>query len=244
MQKSFFIAAAVTLLCASSFSMAAHHEKAKDNNATAKGWFMASCGDLDGFVKYVKKHMANDGVVMPPRYVGLGFILDNYEGENFGTVMMVMPGTPAAGVLKAGDKFVSVNGVDMTFENRDDMTFRGAPGKPVKAMIERDGKTMPIMVTRGVIERASTKEQVLERLSKANAEDWPATSCIVTEVVSEGNVVFLVGERNDMEMSTGYPYTTRSVGRMEFNEAGKVVKAWYMDESQFVLEQLGYTISR
>ena len=63
-----------TALCAATVANAGHHEG--DNKAVAKGWWDASCGSLDGFMAYVDKHMADDGVFMPDRYVGLGFQVD------------------------------------------------------------------------------------------------------------------------------------------------------------------------
>ena len=231
-----------TALCAATVANAGHHEG--DNKAVAKGWWDASCGSLDGFMAYVDKHMADDGVFMPDRYVGLGFQVDNEDGDDFGTVLRVTPGTPASEVLKEGDRFVSVNGMDMTFENRGKTTFRGAPGEAVSAVIVRDGKEMPIEINRGIIAVASSKAQSLANLKLADAEDWPSDSCNVMEAVQEGNVVYVMGEWSDTESETGIKFTSRGVSRFEFNDSGQISKAWNLNEQRFVLEQLGFTISR
>ena len=186
--------------------------------------------------------MADDGVVMPARYVGFGFQLDSNPEDEM-RVVLVTPDTPASKVLQQGDVFVSVNGVPSTFENRDKMTFRGKPGEPVPAVILRDGKEMEIEVNR-VIEAVNNKERVLKGLGLADADDWPADSCSVVEVVAEGNVVYVHREWSDTESETGYKFKQRDVTRFEFNEAGKVSKLWGLGEGQFVLEQLGYTITR
>ncbi len=243
MQRIATWAAGAALLCAATGSFAAHHEE-KDLKAVAKGWYDAACADLAGFIAYVDKHMADDGVFMPGRYVGLGFTVDNNEGDDFGTVMSVTPGTPAAEVLKAGDQFVSVNGMAMTFANRDKTTFRGKPGEAVKAEIMRDGKKMPVEVNRGIIAAKNSKERVLANLALADADDWPADSCAVTDVIAEGKVVYVTGEWSDTEVETGYTFTQRGISRFEFNDDGKIVEGWNMTEERFVLEQLGYTISR
>lgn len=234
---------AAAVLAVSMSAQAAHHE-AKDNKAVAAGWIKASCTDLGEFTSYLSKHMADDGMWMPARYVGLGFRQMQEDNEDFGKVMMVMDGTPASKVLKEGDVFVSVAGVESTFENRDRMDFRGAPGEPVKAVIMRDGKEMDIEVTRGVIEVVDDKDTVMRNLAQANAETWGSDSCDIAEQVQEGNVVYTVTDWMDTEEETGIKFKSRTVTRMEFNDMGQVVKAWNMGEDSFVLEQLGYSITR
>lgn len=228
---------AISLFAATGVN-AAHHET--DLKAVAKGWIEASCGDRAGFMDYVKAHMADDGVWMPARYVGLGFQIDIDEM----TVSMVMPDTPAASNLKVGDQFVEVNGVAATEENRDRMSFRGEPGQPVKAVIKRDGKEMDVEITRGIIERAESKDVALANLQLGDAEDWGTGTCSVEEMVQEGNVIYAHIAWTDTERDTGIQYRGSDITRFEFNDAGQVVKGWNRGESRFVLEQLGYSITR
>jgi len=236
-------AAAATFAMTATAIFAAHHEGPKDQKEVAADWIKSSCGELAPFISYVEKHMADDGVFMPARYVGFGFQLDNNPEDEM-RVVMVTPDTPASKVLQQGDVFVSVNGVPSTFENRDKMTFRGKPGEPVPAVILRDGKEMEIEVNRGVIEAVNDKERALMGLGLADADDWPADSCSVVEVVAEGKVVYVHSESSYTESETGYKFKQRDVQRFEFNEAGQVSKLWGLGEGRFVLEQLGYTISR
>ena len=236
-------AAAATLAMISTGVLADGHEGSGGQKEVATGWFNASCGELDKFIAYVEEHMADDGVLIPARYVGLGFLLDSNPKDEM-RVEMVTPDTPASKVLKKGDVFVSVNGVPATYENRDKMTFRGKPGEPVPAVILRDGKEMEIEVERGVIEALNNKERVLEGLSIADADNWPTESCSLVEVVAEGNVVYLHGKWSDTESETGYKFKGQGISRFEFNKAGQVSKLWGLNEDQFILEQLGYTITR
>jgi hypothetical protein len=236
-------AAAATLAMITSTVFAGHHEGPEGHKKVAADWMKAACGELAPFVSYIEKHMADDGVFMPARYVGFGFQLDSNPDDEM-RVVMVTPDTPASKVLKEGDVFVSVNGVPSNFENRDKMTFRGKPGEPVPAVVLRDGKEMEIEVNRGVIEAVNSKARVLEGLKLADAEDWPADSCSVVEVVAEGNVVYVHREWSDTESETGYKFKQRDITRFEFNEAGKVSQLWGLGESRFVLEQLGFTITR
>lgn len=243
MQSIIRWATVATLAMTTTAVFAAHHEGPKNQKEVAAGWMKSACGELAPFMAYIEKHMADDGIILPARYVGFGFQLDS-DPEDEMRVVMVTPNTPASKVLKEGDVFVSVNGVPSTYENRDKMSFRGKPGEPVPAVILRDGKEMEIEVNRGVIETANDKERVLMGLRLADAEDWPADSCSVVEVVAEGNVVYVHREWSDTESETGYKFKQRDVTRFEFNEAGQVSKLWGLGEGRFVLEQLGYTISR
>ena len=235
--------AAATLTMTATACIATHHEGPMDHKKVAVDWVKSSCGELAPFIAYVEKHMADDGVFVPDRYVGFGFQLDN-DPEDEMRVQLVTPDTPASKVLKQGDVFVSVNGVPATYENRDNMSFRGKPGEPVPAVILRDGKEMKIEVNRGVIEAVNDKERSLKGLQLADADDWSTDSCSVTEVVAEGNVVYVSGEFSDTETETGYKFEGKNITRFEFNEAGQVTKFWGLGESRFILEQLGYTISR
>jgi hypothetical protein len=160
------------------------------------------------------------------------------------TVVRVTPGTPASEVLKEGDVFMSVAGVPATYENRDKMTFRGKPGEAVKAVIKRDGEEMAIEVKRGIIAAATSKEQLLKNIPLGDRENWAADSFQIDEVLSEGNVVYVVSSYTDTEDDTGIEYTERTMARFVFDDDGKVSWVGGLGEDRFVLEQQGYTISR
>ncbi|MEQ8861519.1 MAG: PDZ domain-containing protein [Pseudomonadales bacterium] len=229
----------ILLVGAVSTAQADHHELKQ----VARGWVEASAKSPEALAAYIEKHMADDGVFVPERYVGFGFSFDPRNDDEM-VVVRVTPGTPAAAVLKAGDRFVSVAGTPATFENRDRLLFRGKPGETVKAVIERDGKQMEIAVARGVIAVETPKSESLRNIAMADPEDWEVDSLEISEVVQEGNVVFVVSEIADTEADTGFPFVERSVQRFQFNDDGKVARNWVLRESGFVLEQLGYTITR
>jgi hypothetical protein len=124
------------------------------------------------------------------------------------------------------------------------MSFRGKPGEAVKAVIRRGDETMPIEVTRGVIASTASKDLVLENMARADAETWPVTEGKIVEVLSKGNVVYVVHEIKDVDDDNGLPFENRVISRFEFNDAGQVASVRNQGESRFVLEQTGYTISR
>ena len=229
------------MLMLSVSAWAAHHETA--NEALAKAWVTALDTGKSEAIAMVKQNMAEDGVAKTGRYVGFGFILDPQNDEEL-VVASVMPGSPASAVLNVGDVFVSVNDVPATRENRDRMSFRGKPGEPVKAVIKRGGKTMPIEVKRGIIDNANSKAQVLENMGRGDADTWPVSESKIVEVMSKGNVVYVVRNIKDVDDDSGLSFENRIITRFEFNDAGQVAHASGMGESQFVLEQTGYTISR
>ena len=198
---------------------------------------------MDELLAMVEENMAEDGVFRPGRYVGLGFQLDTNPDDPM-TVTWVMPGTPASEVLKVGDVFVSVAGIPATEENSDKLTFRGKPGEPVKAVIQRGDKQMDIEVKRGVIARSQTKAESLANIPLGDRENWGVDSFNIDEVISEGNVVYVVSSYVDTEATTGIQYTERTATRFVFDDDGKVAWLGGLGESRFVLEQQGYTISR
>lgn len=216
---------------------------ADDRAAIARGWVEAAHAGKAQFAAYVEKHMADDGAWSPDRYVGLGFYLDPQNDEQV-VVAGVIPGTPASKVLREGDVFVSVAGVPATDDNRERLNFRGKPGEPVPAVIKRDGKEMPIEIRRGVIDRKSSKADVLENVAFGDADEWPVDEGRIVEVLGDGRVVYVVDEFTETEQDTGITYVNRTVTRFEFNDDNQITGGWNMDEDRFVLEQLGYTISR
>ena len=139
---------------------------------------------------------------------------------------------------------MSVAGVPATPENRYKMIFRGKPGEPVKAVISRGGKEMPIEVKRGIISTTTSKAQSLKNIPLGDRETWGVDSFQIDEVLSEGNVVHVVSSYTDTEADTGIEYTERQMTRFVFDDDGKVSWVGGLGESRFVLEQQGYTISR
>ena len=90
----------------------------------------------------------------------------------------------------------------------------------------------------------NSKERFLANLALADADDWSPDSSEIVEIVNEGDVVWAVQEIKDTETDTGIEFVNRAILRFEINDAGKVTWAGQRGESRFVLEQLGYTISR
>jgi hypothetical protein len=229
------------MLAASALAWGAHHENANEKVAT--DWVKATHAGQAQTRAYVDKYMADNGIFEQGRYVGFGFSLDP-KNEDQMVVASVTPGTPAASVLEVGDVFESVSGVPATRENRDRMSFRGKPGEPVKAVVKRDGKTMPIEVRRGIIDAKLSKAETLAGIDRSDGETWPVDEGSIVEVLSKGNVVYVVDETKDTDDVSGLPFENRSITRFEFNGDGKVVNVRSMGESRFVLEQQGYTIER
>ena len=241
MEKHLTAGLGIVMLVFGASAWAAHHENANETIATE--WIKATHTGHAETRAMVEKHMADNGIFEQDRYVGFGFSLDP-KNEDQMVVASVTPGTPAASVLKVGDVFESVKGVPATRENRDRMSFRGKPGEPVKAVVKRDGKTMPIEVRRGIIDAKLSKAETLAGIDRANADTWGVDKGSIVEVLSKGNVVYVVDETKDTDDVSGLPFENRSITRFEFNDAGKVVNVRSMGESRFVLEQLGYTIER
>tara|TARA_B100000902_G_scaffold241733_1_gene228952 strand:+ start:2955 stop:3677 length:723 start_codon:yes stop_codon:yes gene_type:complete len=222
------------------FSM--HHESS--NEDVARGWIEAGYTGKDEAIAYVKKHMAEDGRNYPGRYVGFGFTYNPDAEPGTMVITAITPESPASEVLKVGDRFTSVNGVEVNEANMDRLNFRGKPGEEVNTTLERDGNTLTVSVARGIISANYSKLEVLDNMESGNADEWVPEESNVIEVLSNASVVYVLHQSKDIEPSSGLPFEAVSMHRFTFNESGKVASIRNLSEDRFVLEQQGYTISR
>ena len=234
------IIANLIIFSGSSFSM--HHENTPES--VAEAWTTAFHTGKQEAIDFVTKHMATDGVNVPGRYVGFGFMYNPNAEPGTMVVTGIMPNSPASKVLKVGDSFLSVNNVRVNERNMDKLNFRGKPGEEVKAVIQRDGKRQNISVARGVISTTYTKEQVLRNMNTALAEDWKPDEANIVEVVSKDNIVYVLHWAKDTDNNSGLPFEAYTVTRFVFNDEGQVERIGNLSEDRFVLEQQGYKISR
>ena len=239
--KSIF--SSMVLLAMSNLAFAAHHEAAENpNEAVAVNWLKAQATGKQETIAYVKANLAEDGQIYGDRYVGFGFIWNpNVEGKMI--IDRVIAGSPASKVLKAGDDFVEVNGIRVSEETMDQLSFRGKPGEPVKATVMRDGKEIDISVSRGIISNNSGKAELMADLEMGDADDW-GVELKVNEVLSKANVVYVWTTINSVDTQVNLPFEQHVVTRFVFNDEGQVEAIGNISEDRFVLEQTGYTISR
>ena len=238
------LATAVSMVLFAGIVSADHHGKKMSNTDIAKAWVSAGqTGGKDASLKILKKHMADDGVIFRPRYVGLGFTHDGYQT---GTMIVneVIDGSPADGTLEVGDRFVSVKGVAVTADNMDRLSFRGKPGEMIDAVIKRGDEEMPISLARGKISYSISKADMVEWMETADGDDWGDEKFTLHEAVGVGNVVYVWTEIMNTDDTTGQPVETHVVTRFQFNDDGKVAAIANMREDRFILEQRGFTISR
>lgn len=216
------------------------------NVELAKAWVTAASSSRTAAMEMIEQNMAEDGLLYRDRYVGFGFQWDNQEGREQGRMIVsnVIAESPVAEILQPGDEFISVGGVEVSAENMEQLPFRGKPGEAVSAVISRDGQEIPIEVSRGIVSAPTTKAQILEWMSGADDEDWGPEKWTLHEAVGEGNVVYVWTQAWNTDDTSGQPFEAHQVTRMVFNEQGKVTAIASLSEDRFVLEQMGYTISR
>lgn len=212
----------------------------------ATKWLEAGQESQEAAINAVKVHMADDGLFYRPRYVGFGFTYDNTDETGAMVVATIVPGSPAAQILKIGDEFKSVRGIAVNADNRDSgkLSFRGAPGEEVAAVIKRGDEMLNIAVKRGKIESTVSKADMIEWMASGDADDWGSESFKLHEVVSDGNVAYAWTTIANTDDVSGQMIESHVVTRFVFNDEGKVVAIGNIDESRFVLEQQGYSISR
>mgnify|MGYP001161151541 FL=1 len=246
--KKIIVGLSVVLISLSIF--ADHHRGGmKSMAAVAESWVKAQYTSKEKTLAVVKNHMAEDGVSFSGRFVGFGFNWDP-ENEEGMIVTRVIPGSPSEGVLEVGDKFVSVKGVKVTEDNINTgkLSFSGLPGEPVDAVVMRNNKRVKVSVTRGIVNPTWSKDQVLENIESADAEEWASNLVdyqIGDVVVDRGkNIAYVWHWSKSKDEVSGKEVESHNFTRMRFNENGMVQGYWSLSEEELVLRQTGWTITR
>ena len=221
---------------------AMHHELSRED--TARGWIEAGYMGKKEAIAYVKKHMADDGRNYPGRYVGFGFTYNPNAEPGTMVITAITPESPASEVLKVGDSFVSVNGVEVNVKNMDKLNFRGKPGEKVNTVIMRDGQNLKVSVARGIISASYSKSEVLNNMESGNADEWVPEESNIIEVTSNDTVVYVLHSSKDIDETSGLPFEAVSMNRFTFDESGKIASVRNLSEDRFVLEQQGFSITR
>ena len=193
-------------------------------------------------IEAVENNMADDGQSVQGRYVGFGFTWDPRENEM--RVGRVTPNSPADGALEVGDLFLEVNGVKAIPENFESLGFRGKPGAEIAAVIERKGMKKNITFKRGIVNGRLSKSQVLENINSAEADEWPAKEFRIIDVLSKGNIVYVLSNATQTDYNVDLDYNVYTVNRFMFNDDGEVIEIANLSEDRFVLEQTGFNITR
>ncbi len=250
-RKSFYISIlAITVALLSAWPLKASAQQSR-NIETAKAWLTDFHTSRPAFTAMVKENMASDGVVVNNRFVGFGMMWDNVRGTEEGRMVLteVRPDGPASGTVKAGDEFISVRGIPVTKESMqgDKLRLRGKAGEAVAAVIKRDGKEIPIEMTRGKVPEAlTTKNRLLENLSRGKDDEWywKNSKIQIKEVIGDANVLYARFQVIHTDSVSKLPFEVERVLRFTFNNEGKITSTWGLSEERFQLEQTGFTISR
>ena len=218
----------------------------QSNVDVAKAWIEAGQVGQEATISAVEQYMAEDGLFYRPRYVGFGFTYDNTDESGRMIVETIVPDSPAASVLELGDEFTAVRGVAVNAENRDSgaLSFRGAPGEEVSAVITRGDESLDIAVKRGKIVSTISKADMLDWMASGDPEDWGDESFTLNEVVASEDVAYAWTTIANTDDVTGQLIESHVVTRFQFNEDGLVTAVANMREDRFILEQQGYSISR
>ena len=107
-------------------------------------------------------------------------------------------------------------GVRVADDNRNRLGFRGKPGEEIDAVVLRDGEEVAVTVARGAVQQTSTKAQVLENFSQADADSWDADgfNIIETSVTDEG-VVWVLSWSEFTEEASGLTANAYTATRFE-----------------------------
>lgn len=241
-----FIQATAIVFLAAGLAACNQAPATNPNVELAKAWVTAASTSRTAAMEMIETNMAEDGLLYRDRYVGFGFMWDDSQGAEEGRMIVtnVIADSPVAGVLQEGDEFISVGGVEVSADTMWNLPFRGQPGESVSAVVSRDGEEMPIEVSRGVISSTTTKAQMLEWMATLEDDDWGPDKWELHEAVGQGDVVYVWTQAWNTDEATGLPFEAHQVTRMMFDESGRVQAIASLSEDRFVLEQMGYTVSR
>ncbi len=97
-------------------------------------------------------------------YVGIGISVIKVQGA-VEVESVFVDGPAAAAGIKAGDRFLKINGQDVTNCAVDDLVplVRGEAGSVVELLMERDGKALEFKVQRAAVRQNSVSYQKLEK---------------------------------------------------------------------------------
>jgi len=239
---------ALTLIFASCTSTSSDTNQIAD---LAKSWVLSSYESKDASLSMISENMSDEGYNIGSRYIGFGFNFEADAMETEGMVVTnVIEGGPASSVLEVGDKFISVNDVIVSKESVDNgsLSFRGKPGVPVNASILRNDKEILITVERGIVEAKYSKEQILQNITKADADSWGKNSVgyEIREVVTDltQRIVYIKTWDKSLDEFSGLEAEAITLTRFEFDKNGKVLTVGNMSENELFLRQTGWSITR
>ena len=168
--------------------------------------------------------MADDFERWNGRYVGLGFRINQEELTVLGTT-----NAPASDYLKAGDKFLSVNGMEASAENVDDLPFQGKLGGEVTVVVDRDGEEMTFTMKRATQVNDAGREEVIQNLTNWTNFDMRPKIKSSRPLVAEDNVVIGTFQLAFTD-ADGNEVTWWVMERFVFNEDGEL--AFHADLSE------------
>ena len=171
------------------------------------------------------------------RYVGLGFRINTEE-------MTVIEATasPAKENFKPGDKFISVNGIEATPENAENLPFRGALGGEVVVVLEREGKQKTVSMKRAAQVNDATSAEIKTNVDGWDGWDQRPKAKIMRPLIAEDNVVYGAFQMAYQDQD-GNEVTWWNIDRFVFNDEGKLVGHADLSEELFFEEQRGYFLT-
>jgi len=167
------------------------------------------------------------------RYVGLGFTINNED-----MTVLRTTGTPANENLKVGDKFLTVNGIQASTENSDELPFQGPVGGDVTVVVDRNGENIEMTMQRAAQVNISNQSEIRENLENWSDYDNRPRMLNVGPMTAEGNEVWGHFELG-FETPDGNLVRWWVIERFIFNESGEMTNHYQIQEDLFREAQLG-----
>ncbi len=178
-------------------------------------------------------------------WVGVGLRPDFSSGQHV-IVKSLVPAGHAAAVLKAGDEIIQVSDAQHTWatfqEIKNGIWGQGIPGTPLTIVVRRNGQTLELHLTRGVVPASDEKlSDYLDIWRNEKLQNWPDLKCEIQLIFEKDDLVALyaVNTGTNQEFHKAAIWSECDIYRVR---DGKITHIWGVEDSFQELAQLGYEV--
>jgi predicted ester cyclase len=187
-----------------------------------------------------EQYFSPDYVSRGAPFIGMGFSRDTSENKHI--INMVIPGSPADGVLQVGDELLWVAHQDQRWTTYEQIN-QGLQGRQYKLGVRRADQTLELELTRDYIKGFDTHtEQAKSELREFMTKDFPDLKATIQLILADGELVVCLLEYRGTHAKFEREAVWREAWFTRLSE-GKIVEGWpIIDESSF-FRHLGYQLT-
>jgi hypothetical protein len=194
---------------------------------------------------HIFDYCSPDCVSLGGPYVGLGMVFDDSSGKNV-LLQKILPKSPAAGHLRAGDELVCVADAEYRWESFQELKSGlwgfGITGTPVTVTVRRGGKLLDIPLVRGRIEGSEVKLSEMLNSIRSYSLSWPDLKEKINLIFGFDDLVAVLSTLSGTNQKFQRSAVWNSCSIYRLHE-GKIIEMMGVEDSFAQFKQLGYQIS-